>query len=77
MASSDPVSGVRMRGVILPATEGNRKREERGGEGGGVSGMVDQRAVPRLLLLTGRSMAAFERVLSEVAVYGKLNFQKL
>lgn len=26
MASSDPVSGVRMRGVMLPATEGNRKR---------------------------------------------------
>lgn len=32
MASSDPVSGVRMRGVMLPATEGNRKEiEERGG----------------------------------------------
>lgn len=26
--------------------------------------------------LTGRSMAAFECVLSEVAVYRKLNFQK-
>lgn len=34
MASSDPVSGVRMRGVMLPATEGNRERY-RGGGGGG------------------------------------------
>lgn len=47
MASSDPVSGVRMRGVMLPATEGNRERREGGGVEG-VSGMVDQRAVPRL-----------------------------
>lgn len=34
MASSDPVSGVRMRGVMLPATEGNRKREREAGGGG-------------------------------------------
>lgn len=47
MASSDPVSGVRMRGVMLPATEGNRKGERKEGKRG-VSGMVDQRAVPRL-----------------------------
>lgn len=41
MASSDPVSGVRMRGVMLPAGEG---KGERGGE---VSGPVDQRAAPK------------------------------
>lgn len=46
MASSDPVSGVRMRGVMLPATEGNtegRSGEEEGWE----SGMADQRALPK------------------------------